>query len=161
MIRTTSLGLVPAKAEHCRALAVSLGAFAGLLGADVAEGWPMFPESVPKEAGPMPWATYFFVHEADRVMLGSGGFKGPPKDGTVEIGYEIAPSYRGRGLGTEAAAGLVVFAFEHEDVRAVQAHTLARPGPSPALLRTLGFERVQELTDPEEGPIWQWRLQRP
>lgn len=160
MIRTPSLELVPATAEQCRALAVSRDAFARVIGADVAEGWPMFPESAPKKAGPTPWSAYFFVHAADRVMVGSGGFKGPPTNGTVEIGYEIAPSYRGRGLGSEAAAGLVVFAFDHERVRAVLAHTLAKPGPSPALLRTLGFELVQELADPEEGPVWQWRRER-
>ncbi len=166
MIRTQSLKLVPATAEHCRALAVSLDAFTGVIGARLAEGWPTFPQSVPNEAGPTPWATYFFVHTADRVMLGSGGFKGPPTDGlgsigTVEIGYEIAPSYRRRGLATEAAAGLVVFAFDHDEVHAVLAHTLAHPGPSPALLRTVGFERTQELADPEDGHIWQWRLERP
>lgn len=161
VIRTESLELVPATAEHCRALALSHDAFSLVIGAEVAEGWPMFPESVPKEAGPTPWATYFFVHSADRVMVGSGGFKGPPTEGTVEIGYEIAPSYRGRGLGTEAAAGLVVFSFDHDGVRTVLAHTLAQPGPSPALLRTLGFELVDELVGPEEGPVWQWRLQRP
>ena len=65
------------------------------------------------------------------------------------------------GLATEAAAGLVVFAFDHDEVHAVLAHTLAHPGPSPALLRTLGFERTQELADPEDGHIWQWRLERP
>ncbi len=161
VVRTPSLELVPAMEEHCQALAVSCDAFAHVIGACVVEGWPMFPESVPKETGPTPWATYFFVHTADRVMLGSGGFKGPPTDGAVEIGYEIAPSYRRRGLGTEAAAGLVVFAFDDVRVRAVLAHTLAQPGPSPALLRTLGFERTQELDDPEDGPVWQWRLQRP
>ena len=161
MIRTPSLELRPATEEHCQALAVSRDAFARAIEADVADGWPVFSESVPVEAGPAPWATYFFVHAAERVMVGSGGFKGPPMDGSVEIGYEIAPSYRHRGLGTEAAAGLVVFAFDHDAVRAVLAHTLAQPGPSPALLRTLGFERVAELDDPEEGPVWKWRLERP
>jgi len=160
VIRTPSLELVPATAQHCQALAVSLDAFSRVIGADVAEGWPTFPESVPRDAGPAPWATYFFIQAADRVTVGSGGFKGPPTDGTVEIGYEIAPGYRRRGLGTEAAAGLVVFAFDHHDVNAVLAHTLAQPGPSPALLRTMGFEVVQELTDPEEGPVWQWRFER-
>jgi len=47
VIATPSLELVPATVEHCEALAASLEAFAGVIGARVADGWPMFPESVP------------------------------------------------------------------------------------------------------------------
>lgn len=160
MIRTPSLELIPATAEHCAALASSHQDLARAIGAEVAEGWPLFPESAPKDPGATPWSTYFFVLTADRVMVGSGGFKGPPSNGEVEIGYEIAPGYRGRGLATEAAAGLAGFALDHDEVDVVVAHTLAQPGPSPAVLTRLGFERAGELADPVDGTIWQWRLGR-
>ena len=48
-------------------------------------------------------------------LIGLGGFKGAPDHGQVEIGYEIAPGYRLRGLATEAAdasrTGLRILAY--------------------------------------------------
>ncbi|MDQ2738025.1 MAG: GNAT family N-acetyltransferase [Actinomycetota bacterium] len=40
------------------------------------------------------------------------GFKGQPDDGTVEIGYGLAPSARGNGYAAEAARALVTLARE-------------------------------------------------
>ena len=49
-----------------------------------------------------------FLHVEDKVLIGLGGFKGEANEsGMVEIGYAIVPAYRGRGLATEAARGLV------------------------------------------------------
>ncbi|GAB3642238.1 hypothetical protein GCM10027423_28740 [Spirosoma arcticum] len=36
-----------------------------------------------------PWWLYLFVHPADQVLVGMGGYKGPPDEqGIVEIGYQ-------------------------------------------------------------------------
>ena len=35
------------------------------------------------------------------VLVASGGFKGPPQAGAVEIGYAVLPQYQGRGYATE------------------------------------------------------------
>jgi [ribosomal protein S5]-alanine N-acetyltransferase len=43
------------------------------------------------------WGTYLFIHRADQALIGLGGYKGAPNDGTVEIGYGVAPAYQGRG----------------------------------------------------------------
>jgi hypothetical protein len=41
------------------------------------------------------WWTYLFVHTKDKMLIGSGGYKGKADDaGVVEIGYGIAPAYR-------------------------------------------------------------------
>jgi hypothetical protein len=42
----------------------------------------------------------------------------------------------------------------------VIAHTLPQENPSTRILRRLGFEHVGEAVDPDEGPVWLWRLGR-
>jgi RimJ/RimL family protein N-acetyltransferase len=109
------------------------------------------------------WWSYLFVLDEPSILCGMGGYKGPPKDGVVEIGYSIAPSLRGRGLATAAARELVRIAFDDPSVVAVQAHTLAEPNASTRVLEKVGLRKIAELIDPAEhdGPIWRWRLDRP
>ena len=144
-------------------------ALEGLLGVSVAEGWEGFPEALPilrasYEATPQghPWASLFFIEPEVPALVGLGGFKGPPSpDGVVEIGYAIAPAFRGRGLATDAATQMVQRAFADAAVRAVDAHTLGQDNPSTRVLQKAGFRRIAAIEDPSEGPIWQWRLARP
>jgi RimJ/RimL family protein N-acetyltransferase len=103
---------------------------------------------------------HFFMDAATGELLGSGGFTGPPADRQVEIGYEIAPAHRGRGLGSAAARALVEKAFESGLVDSVIAHTLPGPNSSTGVLASLGFERDGEDEDPEQGVVWRWRLRR-
>lgn len=107
-----------------------------------------------------PWWTALFVHGG--AVCGMGGFKGPPSDGVVEIGYTIAPSMRGRGLATLAARELVRIALAEPRVRAVQAHTLAGHNASTRVLEKAGFRFVGQVVVPHEhpDPIWRWRLDR-
>ena len=96
------------------------------------------------------------------VLVGSGGYKGPPTEqGMVEIGYEIAEAYRGRGFATEMAQLLVQKALEAPEVQLVQAHTLAEENASVKVLRKCGFQHVETLSDPDEGDVWRWELKRP
>lgn len=139
-----------------------------LLCAEIAEGWPVFPDALPAlrtmiEERPQPdgWGTVLFVLREPRTLVGMGGYKGPPSaEGAVEIGYAIAPGFRLRGLAGEAAGAMVERAWGDERVRAVEAHTLAEESASTRLLLRLGFLRVAEVTDADEGPLWQWRLLR-
>ena len=57
------------------------------------------------------------------ALIAGAGFFGPPKDGRVEIGYSVAAAARGRGYATEIVTELCTFAFSHEDVHTVVAHT--------------------------------------
>jgi RimJ/RimL family protein N-acetyltransferase len=69
------------------------------------------------------------------------GYKGPPRDGVVEIGYSMVPSFQRRGLATEASRALIEAAWGH-GVATVLAHTFAHLEPSLGVLRKLGFEPV-------------------
>jgi ribosomal-protein-alanine N-acetyltransferase len=96
-------------------------------------------------------------HRTDKKLIGACGFKGEPDlEGMVELGYEIASAYRGRGLATEAAQGLLNYAFGHDGVRRVTATTLAEENASTRLLRRLNFTFTGEETDLEDGKIWTW-----
>ncbi|WP_233213703.1 GNAT family N-acetyltransferase [Mycobacterium hubeiense] len=154
--------LLPATIEHLVALKDDPSAFGRLIKSPVPDGWPEFPESIeftieklqqhPEQAD---WWMHFFL--ADDHLVGSGGYVGPPTDGVVEIGYEVAPRFRGRGYGI-AAAGALIEKARAAGVDAVVAHTLAHDNPSTGVLRRLGFRCTGEAVDPEEGPVWRWEL---
>ena len=96
------------------------------------------------------WLHYFVLRERDRnVLAGVGGYKGPPIDGVVEVGYSVVPSYQGQGIATEAVAGLIESA-RARGARTIRAETLPDLGPSIAVLRKLGFEPTEQ---PEPGVL--------
>jgi len=143
-------------------------ALAAHLGAPVATRWIEYPEALPYWLHHLrdrpelrPWALYGYFDRSTGELIGGGGFKGSPSaDGMVEIGYGLAPSHRGRGLATEAALELVRFAFTQPDVRAVVAHTLPADNESTRVLRRAGFSWAADVVDPDDGPVWQWRITR-
>lgn len=103
------------------------------------------------------WWTYFAIHKQDNKLIGSGGYKGKPTaEGTVEIGYEIAPDYRNLGLATEMTNGLVQNALQHGSVKSIIAHTLGQENPSTKVLQKCGFGKVSAINDPDDGLIWKW-----
>jgi SAM-dependent methyltransferase len=82
------------------------------------------------------------------TLVGSAGYKGPPIGDGVEIGYSIVPSWRRRGLATEACGALIESAWARGADRVV-AHTFAHLDASIGVLRKLGFE-LTESSDPAE-----------
>lgn len=105
-----------------------------------------------------PWIGYVAV-SGDRVV-GNGGFKGPPRDGTVEIAYFTLPELENRGYATATARALVAVAATTEPELTVIAQTLPQPNASNALLRKLGFVFAGVVAHPEDGDVWEWRLPR-
>jgi RimJ/RimL family protein N-acetyltransferase len=170
MIETLRLQLIRWEDAHFQAIIeknlVKLGE---LLNVETPKAWTTFDDmedALPffynsfKENGNY-WGSFFTIHKADKRLLGTCGFKGAPnEENIIEIGYEIEASYRLKGLASEAAKGLIDFAFSHENVTAVMAHTLAHENPSVSILKKLGFQFVKELHDPDDGDIWQWLLKK-
>lgn len=107
------------------------------------------------------WWAYFIILKEENKLIGSGGYKGQPTpDGMVEIGYEIAPEYRNRGLATEMAKGLIENALKDKRVSHIIAHTLGTENPSTKVLLKCGFVKTEEFNDPDEGLIWKWELKK-
>ena len=81
-----------------------------------------------------------FLVVADDVVVGDCGWFGLPDDlGEVEIGYGLAASARGRGIGSAAVALLCAWVAEQPGVRRIAAEALVGNEPSRRLLLNLGF----------------------
>jgi ribosomal-protein-alanine N-acetyltransferase len=168
MIETERLQLIACNKMHLNALVQSEQALADLLGVSLAENWLVFPEAVPfalkmLESNPqiLRWGMHLFVLKDENKIIGNGGFKGAAdEDGMVEIGYAISPVYGNQGFATEAARGMIDYAFSWANVRMVDAHTLAEENASVKVLRKCGMTRIAEKHDTEDGDIWQWRILR-
>ena len=106
----------------------------------------------------IPWVHGFaMVRRADNAIVGECGFKGPPSpDEVVEIAYGVDPKDQGKGYATEAAQALTSYAFKHDDVRVVRAHTRPESDASARVLTKCGFRQVGEVIDPGDGLVWRW-----
>lgn len=142
-------------------------ALARVLGHHVVAGWATFTEALqPKRqalaaaAGDSAWGSRFFVSGDPPELVGWGGFKGPPNDGIIELGYAIAPDRRGRGLATAATGAMVAEAFDAPEVSAVIAHTLPERNASNRVLEKVGFHLDGEATEDGER-VWRFRMSRP
>lgn len=170
MIQTERLFLLQADLPKLDAIVKGEWAVLSRLlgGVDIAEKWMHFPEAMvwmrdylEEHTIDLRWWNYLIIHRQDVRLIGTCGYKGAPGiEGEVEIGYEIAESYQGKGLGTETARALVDFAFTEPEVQQVIAHTLAEENPSSHLLKKMGFEFTGEIVDVEDGLIWGWRMDR-
>ena len=110
-------------------------------------------ERIAEDAEHEQWGFHYFVlqpeEERDEFLaIGAGGYKGPPWEGQVEIGYSVLPEFQRRGYATEAALGLVQRAFGSAGVEIVVAEALPDFEPSIGVLMKLGFQRVGEGSEP-------------
>jgi [ribosomal protein S5]-alanine N-acetyltransferase len=142
-------------------------ALARATGYDVVAGWATFRDALqPKrdalDAQPdaSAWGPRFFVTGNPPELVGWGGFKAPPADGVVELGYEIAESRQGRGLATAATRAMVAEAFADAQVSVVIAHTLPERNASNRVLEKVGF-RFDGAVREGDKPVWRFSLARP
>ncbi|MCC3772125.1 GNAT family N-acetyltransferase [Streptomyces sp. UNOC14_S4] len=75
------------------------------------------------------------------LVVGSIGLFWPPTEGTVEIGYGIVASRRGRGYAPEATRALADFALTAPDVHTVFANVELSNPSSARVLEKAGFHR--------------------
>jgi RimJ/RimL family protein N-acetyltransferase len=161
-IRTARLTIIPFARDLALAALRDRAELARRLGGIVPDGWPG-----PEMTGYMPAYTGELAEQperstwvrlalrtADRALIGDMGFHGPPDgQGTVELGYSIAPAYRRQGYATEGARGLVAWAFAQPRVRRVFADCLATNPASARVLAKLGLRPI-----PPQGQYLNWEL---
>jgi ribosomal-protein-alanine N-acetyltransferase len=166
LLRTERLELRSATAELAAADLNDPSEFSRLLEADVPRDWPPplnddktkaftlnYLKENPDAAG---WGTWYFLlpgraEERPRA-IGIGGFKGKPsREGMVEIGYSVMPDHQRLGFASEAAAGLMGWAFSHPEVLLVTAETLPALEASIRVLQNNGFHLLGRGS--EEGVI--------
>ena len=161
--------LLPIEADLAERLGEDSGRFRRHYGASVAaEDAPVVREVVEQTLGMLPneprdarWGGYLTVDDRSGLVVGSCAFKGPPtEDGTVEIAYYTFGPYEGQGYAKAMARALISSALSSPRVRRVVAHTLPESNPSTSVLRSVGMRFVDEVRDPEDGPVWRWQLER-
>ncbi len=161
IITTKRLNLIPCDHQMVGRILLDFENLPSLLNLRIPENWPIFPEAFqyvydllktnPEESV---WWTYIFVNREEKVIVGSGGYKGPPKNESVEIGYEIAPEFRNQGYATEAARGFISHAFKHPSIKVVKASTLPMVNASNRVLEKCGMGFIETSLDEEVGEVW-------
>ncbi|MEL6675941.1 MAG: GNAT family N-acetyltransferase [Bacteroidota bacterium] len=101
-----------------------------------------------------PWIGYIAIRGDQAV--GTCSFKGPPREGKVEIAYFTFPEFEGQGIGTEMARLLTQIGQEAGQKVRLTARTLMEENASTAILRKNGYQLLGEVIDPEDGPVWEW-----
>lgn len=101
-----------------------------------------------------PWIGYF-AKEGTRYV-GTCAFKGPPKEGRVEIAYGTFEKEEGRGVGTRMCANLVRLALSEKPDVVVTARTLPEENASTRILGKNQFVLLGVVEDPEDGEVWEW-----
>lgn len=150
----------PARLDWLVALEEGDAVLSSRFGIAVEPGWAGFPEAVPvavaaaRQRSEDTWGTHL-IFDDDGALVGIGGFKGPPVNGVVEIGYAVSPSRQGRGIATTAVQYFLSRAAR-DGVALVIAHTLAGVNPSTRVLAKTGFVQTTTQHDPEVGEVWRW-----
>lgn len=98
------------------------------------------------------WIARAVVAEPEGVIVGHGGFHGPPDaDGVVEVAYTVAPEHRRRGYATAILAALLHRAEQDPQVTAVRASIRPDNVGSKKVVARFGFRKVGEQWDAEDG----------
>ncbi len=95
--------------------------------------------------------VWLIIRPTDGRILGDIGTHGPPDNqGCVEIGYSLAPSARGQGIGTAAVTAFVRRLAQEPGIRRITAVTGAQNTASRLLLERQGFHHTDTLPDTDE-----------
>ena len=98
------------------------------------------------------WVARAAVAEPEGVVVGHGGFHGPPDDaGVVEVAYSVDPAHRRKGYAKAMLRALLERADADPAVTAVRASIRPDNVGSLATIAGFGFTKVGEQWDPEDG----------
>jgi len=173
---TGRLAIVPVGRDLARALLSDRKAAAELAGGalhrdfpdpDLAAKLPAFAQRLDDAANPAlghtapldpaGWGLWLFRYNTERMIVGAASFTGPPNAaGEVEIGYQIVPAHRRRGLTVEGCAALIAWAFCDSATTAVIADCGQDNTASIRTLQKLGFNQERAA----RARLF-WRLARP
>lgn len=158
-LRTRRLELRPLPPTVAAELPGDRAAAEAALGATLPADWPqgdlldVLPLQARSDGRAADFGVWVVIERATQTVVGDAGFKGLPADGVVEIGYSVIPDRRRRGYASEAAAALVDWARNQEDVETVVAACDRENVASIRTLERLGFARTGM-----DGDEIRWRL---
>jgi [ribosomal protein S5]-alanine N-acetyltransferase len=153
-ITTSRLDLVASTVALLEAELESNQKLSAMLDVNVPDGWPpgeydppaikFFRDRLTENPSAAGWFGWYAIlrarDNAPGILVGSGGFMGPPDTaGVVEIGYSVVKSYEGRGYATEIARALVDLASSDVRVKLIIAHANPQNVGSVRVLERAGF----------------------
>lgn len=95
------------------------------------------------------------ILKEQNLMVGDLCFVGEPdKNGDVEIGYGTYPAFQGKGYMTEAVGGMIYWAKEQPEIKAIVASTEKLNTASYTVLQKNRFVKTGENQN-----LFHWRLQ--
>jgi RimJ/RimL family protein N-acetyltransferase len=98
------------------------------------------------------WVAGALQSVDDGTIVGHAGFHAAPDHhGMVEVGYAIAPAFRGRGFGHGALRVLLDRAFRAAEVTVIRASIAPSNTASRRIVETAGFSLVGSQIDEEDG----------
>jgi [ribosomal protein S5]-alanine N-acetyltransferase len=166
---TSRLTIMPCSVELCNAiLSKDIEKLNIISGAEPAEGWPIkdalnfFPVYLNRlkiDPYVFGWGAWITILKNEKKIVGDLGFLGKPSIyGTVEIGYSIAPDFRGNGYAYESAQALIEWAFLNKRVESVIARCEPGNKASIRVLEKIGMSPV----DNKKGLlIWEMLKKKP
>ena len=172
IIHADRLDLVPLSLAFLEAILSGRRADAETIAAlKLPEGWPderdrrllrLRRDQIGQDPGCQQWLIRAIVLPGDgRTMVGHIGFHGPPQIiGRAELGYSVVADQRRRGYAIEAARALMDWAAREHDTTSFFISIAPDNAASLALAAKLGFARVGEQIDEEDGLEYVFELVR-
>jgi len=116
----------------------------------------MYEDYYPKIGFHLPWVGYFVVRQ--NTVVGSCGFMGQPKNGTVEIAYWTFKEFEGQGIASFSCNELISICKYTDPTIIITAKTAPEQNASTKILQNNGFVFSEIVQDEEIGDAWLWVL---
>ncbi|MSQ30395.1 MAG: N-acetyltransferase [Dehalococcoidia bacterium] len=162
-LHTARLDLVPYDLDFCRAIVAGdrdvaaewmgadLGAWPG--GGELKFGFPSNLWALREDSSALGWHGRAVIVRMHGVVAGSVNLKGRPRNGRIEVGWELERIYRHQGYAHEGARAVVAYAFGHREVREVVAEIDPANAPSIAVAESVGMHRTDEASTQHAGSM--------
>jgi RimJ/RimL family protein N-acetyltransferase len=114
--------------------------------------WRIRLQDIERDPRAAEWIARAAVAEPEGVVVGHAGFHGPPDaEGVVEVAYSVDPLHRRKGYARAMLESLLARADADPAVTAVRASIRPDNAGSRATIAGLGFRKIGEQWDPEDG----------
>ena len=128
--------------HHDAASIVDISVYNGVFATNVAEAIYILEQINSDVANGESLHWGIFLKDSDEIVGTCGYYRGFVQN-SGEIGYILRPSYRGRGIMTEAVKLIVTFGFNTLKLHTVVAYTSPTNSESIAVLQRAGFNKVK------------------
>jgi RimJ/RimL family protein N-acetyltransferase len=119
---------------------------------DVTWLWRLRRDQIARDPASAHWIVRAAVSVPGDVVIGAGGFHGPPDaDGMVEIGYSTDPAHRRSGYARAMVTELLRWAAAEPSAVTVRASISPTNEASLATIAGFGFAHVGEQWDEDDG----------